>query len=32
MIDVAREMKKDGHPVEMIAKYTRLSKEQIEKL
>lgn len=32
MIDVAREMKKDGHPVEMIAKYTKLSKEQIEKL
>jgi len=32
MVDVAREMKKDGHPIEMIAKYTGLTKEQIEKL
>jgi hypothetical protein len=31
-IEIAREMKKDGHPVEMIAKYTRLTKERIEKL
>ncbi|MEK6478093.1 Rpn family recombination-promoting nuclease/putative transposase [Catalinimonas sp. 4WD22] len=32
MIDVARQMKKDGHPIEMIAKYTGLREEQIEKL
>jgi len=32
MVDVAREMKKDGHPIEMIAKYTGLTREHIEKL
>ena len=31
-IEIAREMKKDGHSIEMIAKYTLLAKEQIEKL
>ncbi len=31
-IATAREMKKDGHPIEMISKYTSLTKEQIEKL
>ena len=31
-IDVAKKMKTDGLPVEMIAKYTELSPEQIEKL
>ena len=29
---VAQEMKKDGHPISMIAKYTKLTEEQIEKL
>ncbi len=29
--EIAKEMKKDGHPIEMIAKYTRLTKKQIEK-
>ncbi|WP_158857742.1 Rpn family recombination-promoting nuclease/putative transposase [Lunatibacter salilacus] len=32
MVDVAKEMKKDGHAVEMIVKYTGLTKERIEKL
>ena len=31
-IEMAKEMKRDGHPLEMIVKYTRLTKEQIEKL
>ncbi len=31
-VEIAREMKKDGHPIEMIAKYTGLSKEEVEKL
>ena len=31
-IDVAKKMKTDGLPVEMIAKYTELPPEQIEKL
>ncbi len=30
--EIAKEMKKDGHAVEMIARYTGLTKEQIEKL
>ena len=30
--EMAKEMKRDGHPLEMIVKYTRLTKEQIEKL
>ena len=29
---VAQEMKKDGHPVSMIAKYTGLAEVEIEKL
>jgi predicted transposase/invertase (TIGR01784 family) len=32
MLNVAREMKKDGHSVFMIEKYTGLLKEEIEKL
>ena len=31
-VDIAREMKKDGIPVEQIAKFTKLSIEEIEKL
>ena len=31
-LEIAREMKKDGHPSKMIAKYTGLTKEQVEKL
>jgi predicted transposase/invertase (TIGR01784 family) len=31
-IDVAKRMKADGLPVEMIVKYTELPPEQIEKL
>ena len=31
-LEMAKEMKRDGHPLEMIVKYTRLTKEQIEKL
>ena len=31
-LDIAREMKKDSHPTEMIVKYTGLTKEQVEKL
>ncbi len=31
-VAIAREMKKDGHPIEMISRYTSLTKEQIEKL
>ncbi len=31
-VEIAREMKKDGHPIEMISRYTNLTKEQIEKL
>ena len=29
---VAKDMKRDGHPTEMISKYTGLTKEQIDKL
>jgi len=32
IIAVAREMKKDGIPVEQIAKFTKLSIKEIEKL
>ena len=32
LIAVAREMKKDGIPVEQIAKFTKLSIKEIEKL
>jgi predicted transposase/invertase (TIGR01784 family) len=32
MIEVAREMKKEGDPVEKISRITGLTKEQIEKL
>jgi predicted transposase/invertase (TIGR01784 family) len=31
-LEIAREMKKDGHSTEMIAKYTGLTNEQVEKL
>lgn len=31
-VEIARAMKNDGHPVETIAKYTGLKKEEIEKL
>jgi predicted transposase/invertase (TIGR01784 family) len=31
-VEIARAMKKDGHPVETIARYTGLEKEEIEKL
>ena len=31
-MEVAREMKKDGIPVEQIAKFTKLSIKEIEKL
>ncbi|MCR5039868.1 MAG: hypothetical protein K6A94_11110 [Bacteroidales bacterium] len=31
-IEIAKKMKTDGLPVEMIAKYTELPPEQIEKL
>ena len=31
-VEIARAMKKDGHPTETIAKYTGLKKEEIEKL
>ena len=32
LIAVAREMKKEGIPVEQIARFTKLSVEEIEKL
>jgi predicted transposase/invertase (TIGR01784 family) len=32
MIEVAREMKKEGDPIEKISRITRLTKEEIEKL
>jgi len=32
LISVAREMKKDGIPVEQIVKFTKLSIKEIEKL
>ncbi len=31
-VEIAKQMKKDGHPVEMISRYTSLTNEQIEKL
>jgi predicted transposase/invertase (TIGR01784 family) len=31
-LDIAREMKKESFPVEQIAKFTKLSVEEIEKL
>ncbi|WP_037325420.1 hypothetical protein [Anaerovibrio sp. RM50] len=31
-IDMARDMLRDNKPIEEIAKYTRLSKERIQKL
>ena len=31
-LDIAREMKKDGLPIEQIVKFTKLSIEEIEKL
>ena len=31
-LDIAREMKKDGLPIERISKFTKLSTEEIEKL
>ncbi|MEK6481962.1 Rpn family recombination-promoting nuclease/putative transposase [Catalinimonas sp. 4WD22] len=31
-IEIAKEMKKDNHPIELIIKYTGLTKAQIEKL
>ena len=31
-LDMARNMKADGLPIEVIAKYTHLSAEEIEKL